>query len=222
MKDEMVCKTAQVVHMADGTPSTIEGQLRGTRLRIGDYREDEDLQVTTLKDYDVILGKAWLEKKNPSLDWKRNVVFLKTQGRTLKLEGVNPRRPGVHQLSAVQMKKVLRHKGKYEHCFLGILREEKERMECEGEPQHYDLKRKVDDILKAFADTMQPLPKGLPPERNVDHKIELPPGHDPPFRATYRMSPLELEELLKGRDGTCWRKATFVPACHRMERQYIS
>ena len=91
----------------------LRANLCGARLRIGDYREDEDLQVTTLKDYDVILGKAWLEKKNTSIDWKRNVVFLKTQGRTLKLEGVNPKRPGVHQLSAVQIKKVLRHKGKY-------------------------------------------------------------------------------------------------------------
>lgn len=51
------------------------------------------------------------------------------------------------------------------------------------------------------------LPAGLPPKREVDHRIELTEGsHDPPHRPCYRMSPLELQEsrrqvedyLLKG------------------------
>lgn len=39
------------------------------------------------------------------------------------------------------------------------------------------------------------LPKQLPPQRKVDHCIELVPGAKPPAMASYRMSPLELEEL---------------------------
>jgi hypothetical protein len=41
------------------------------------------------------------------------------------------------------------------------------------------------------------LPKGLPPKRAVDHKIELILGTRPLAKAPYRMSPKELEELRK-------------------------
>ena len=48
----------------------------------------------------------------------------------------------------------------------------------------------VQEILEGFSDVF---PKGLPrellPIREVDHKIELIPGAEPPHRAPYRMSP---------------------------------
>jgi hypothetical protein len=39
------------------------------------------------------------------------------------------------------------------------------------------------------------LPAGLPPQREVDHKIELVPGKSPPSKPLFRMSPTELSEL---------------------------
>ena len=39
------------------------------------------------------------------------------------------------------------------------------------------------------------LPAGLPPQRDVDHRIELVLGAGPPHRAPYRMSPKGLDEL---------------------------
>ena len=39
------------------------------------------------------------------------------------------------------------------------------------------------------------LPNGLPPERSIDHQIELVAGASPPYRPTFRMSPLELQEV---------------------------
>ena len=41
------------------------------------------------------------------------------------------------------------------------------------------------------------LPPGLPPPRDVDHRIELVPGAVPPSRPTYRLSATELAELKK-------------------------
>ena len=41
------------------------------------------------------------------------------------------------------------------------------------------------------------LPEGLPPKRQVDHKIELQPGSQPHHRSPYRMSPKEMEKLKK-------------------------
>ena len=41
------------------------------------------------------------------------------------------------------------------------------------------------------------LPVGLSPSRELDHKIELVPGVEPPHRAPYTMSPQGLDELKK-------------------------
>ena len=52
------------------------------------------------------------------------------------------------------------------------------------------------EALAAFRDVFpDDLPPGLPPSREVDHKIELIAGAQPPSRPTFRMSARELEEL---------------------------
>ena len=48
----------------------------------------------------------------------------------------------------------------------------------------------VQAILTDFADVfLKDLPTGLPPQRKLDHRIELVPGAEPPHKAPYRMSP---------------------------------
>ena len=39
------------------------------------------------------------------------------------------------------------------------------------------------------------LPKGVPPEREVQHQIEIEPGSKPPYRPPYRLGPAEQDEL---------------------------
>ena len=43
----------------------------------------------------------------------------------------------------------------------------------------------------------QPIPAGLPPQREMAHTIPLEEGHKPPSRPIYRLSPLEIEEATK-------------------------
>jgi hypothetical protein len=63
--------------------------------------------------------------------------------------------------------------------------------------------------LKEFRDVFpDDLPEGLPPRRDIDHKIELVPGSAPTNRPTYRMSPTELDELKKQLDELS--KAGFI------------
>ncbi len=53
-------------------------------------------------------------------------------------------------------------------------------------------------MLKQYADVFPAeLPAGLPPARDVDHRIELVPGSTPQSRPTFRLSGKELEELKK-------------------------
>src|SRR3984893_10129646 len=53
-------------------------------------------------------------------------------------------------------------------------------------------------VLEEYKDVFpDDLPGGLPPTRDIDHKIEIIPGSAPPVRAPYRMSVPELDELKK-------------------------
>jgi hypothetical protein len=57
---------------------------------------------------------------------------------------------------------------------------------------------RLSELLSEFSDVFQdPLPAGLPPERSEGHSIPIEPGHPPPFRSMYRLSPLEYLELEK-------------------------
>lgn len=53
-------------------------------------------------------------------------------------------------------------------------------------------------LLREFSDVLSGMPSGfMPPHRSFDHDIPLEPNSTPVFHATYRMSPLELDELKK-------------------------
>ena len=63
------------------------------------------------------------------------------------------------------------------------------------------LPRGISDLLEEYRDIFpSTLPKGLPPERSLDHKITLLPGSTPPVKQAYRMSDAELGELRRQLD----------------------
>jgi hypothetical protein len=53
-------------------------------------------------------------------------------------------------------------------------------------------------VIQKFKDVLtKELPNELPPKREVDHKIEVVPGSEPPSKAPYRLDQRELVELKK-------------------------
>lgn len=61
-----------------------------------------------------------------------------------------------------------------------------------------ELARRAAELLRLYCDVFpDKLPDGLPPSRDVDHRIELTPGAVPPSRPTIRLSASELAELKK-------------------------
>ena len=45
-------------------------------------------------------------------------------------------------------------------------------------------------LIKEYQDIFrEKLPKGGPPKRKVQHKIEINPGSNPPYRPPYRLGP---------------------------------
>ena len=54
---------------------------------------------------------------------------------------------------------------------------------------------KLQELLGRFEDVFKEIPAGLPPDRGVGHSVPLEPGHRPPYRPVYRLSPAEKEEV---------------------------
>ena len=183
----------RVVTLADGTESHCGQRLQQAQIQISGWRERLDLDVTPLRDYDVVLGKPWLTQHNPQVDWKVNVIHLEHNGRTLELRAATAgERNHVGRqrlLSALQVKRLART-GKAQ-SFLAIIRSSEEQLPAKEQPPGA-----CKQILEEFQDVFpKDLPAGLPPKRTYDHRIEIEPGQSPPFRPIYKQSYAELEEM---------------------------
>ena len=57
-------------------------------------------------------------------------------------------------------------------------------------------RKSLEKIIQEYRDVFpEKLPKGAPPNREVQHHIEIEPGSDPPYRPPYRLGPAEQDEL---------------------------
>ena len=177
------------VTLADGTPIVIEQEAKNVLLRIQDYHERVDLEVGPLDIYDVILGKTWLARHNPDIDWRTNTLTLKQDNRTITLQVDAQQRPRrIESISAIQFRKAAR---KSKEAYAVVVRpiQDKDASPTPTDPR-------IQSLLQEFQDVFpDDLPEGLPPARNVDHKIEVIPGSSTPFRPIYRLSLPELQTL---------------------------
>ncbi|MEL7520459.1 MAG: retropepsin-like aspartic protease/reverse transcriptase, partial [Cyanobacteria bacterium J06553_1] len=74
---------------ADGSAYAVS---TGLRTRRGVYTANTDFLVTTLQSYKIILGRPWLDKHNPVINWKHNTVDLphRNGGRVLMRRSRQP------------------------------------------------------------------------------------------------------------------------------------
>ena len=177
-----------------------------------------DFTVINIPQYEAILGKSWLDRWNPAINWKENNLQWKMGKRTIKAAGVSDAHAEknasslfkntvkIEEISVQRMRKL----AKTEPVYLPVVRT-KEVAEQGEDPTNEDqivtvnedqtkteYPMQVQEILNEFSDVFpKDLLAGLPPQRQLDHKIELVPGAEPPHRAPYRMSPQGLDELKK-------------------------
>ena len=71
---------------------------------------------------------------------------------------------------------------------------EREQQVLDNVPQVF--RKDLATLIKEYQDIFpEKLPKGVPPEREVQHQIEIEPGSKPPYRPPYRLGPAEQDEL---------------------------
>lgn len=57
---------------------------------MGDHDERLDLKIAPLPNHDIILGKPWLEKWNPSINWRTNAITFSIGSRHITINAVTP------------------------------------------------------------------------------------------------------------------------------------
>ena len=211
------------INLADGSTRVSQLYIKQACVNFGEeHTEFLDFTVIKIPYYEAILGKSWLDRWNPAINWKENSLQWRMGRRLIKVKGISKAHTAmnasslfdlsvtVESISAQRMRKI----AKREPVYLMVVRTNEESENAENEEQEptndgqivtvnddttrTEYPEQVQPILTEFSDIFpKELPAGLPPQRQLDHRIELVPGAEPPHRAPYRMSPKGLDELKK-------------------------
>ncbi|KAE8238369.1 hypothetical protein A4X06_0g8816, partial [Tilletia controversa] len=174
---------------------------------VGSDTRSETLQlaVAPLKHADVILGRPWLSRHNPDIDW--------TTGTILKLRStpnplVKPRTslspsPPVKSSSpapvriSVVSRGALAKLARSEKVYVAFIQPTSSPAPSPSpSPDEEALKKHSDDMLERFSPVFpEKLPSGLPPDRRVQHRIDEYPESTPVNGPLYRHSEKELKAL---------------------------
>ncbi|MGN6618758.1 MAG: reverse transcriptase family protein, partial [Ilyomonas sp.] len=195
-KNKLLCKPLQgcastMVKLANGHVENISECVYG-QLIIDGRDESIMLTVIELDGYDIILGMPWLVKHNPCVDWTSGDVKPTLNDNNIDMSDDNDGVTSFVELSALQLKRAVKKDDS--ELYLIIVRDESYELNMINENHQVETKQLIEQFSDVFPDD---LPAGLPPRRDVDHKIELEREAVPPTRAVYRMSPAELNELKK-------------------------
>lgn len=202
----------------DTSHATVVGECK-VMIQIKTWRALVPFKVMNLNNaFAAILGVPIQKKWRALLDMDNDTVTIRGAKKTHVLEGVRPKKyrmprkmPRVKP-SLLVIKQVEREFRKGTPMFLAFVKQiggavtctpqsseeipyEEDADDQEREPTTVDNAPEViKPLLTEFADVFEAPPAGLPPERHAGHTIPLEPGHAPPWRPVYRLSPAEKEE----------------------------
>jgi hypothetical protein len=154
------------VMVADGKKIENVGKCHKVKLQIRDFNLESEFYTVPLGGVDVVLGVQWLQTLGTySVNHQEHFIKFKWQGQTYKLYGFQP--PQTQVVSSQQMEKMIR-KGAttyFIHCLqMGI-----------QEPEQDFKNLEIQDLIQTHKKVFQDLPVDLPPQRRIEHIIEIKP-----------------------------------------------
>ena len=196
MKTKIVEEVLKVA-LADGSTSSRPLETTDARLAVGGYGDDQRLTVFPLDRYDVILGKPWLTRNNPAINYLTNEVKLGAESLIAGEPTGDAAVPSeLMFISGKQARHALRQGAEGYLAWQSSPDDSSSHEPRKEEPP--DKQRDFDELLQRFSDVFpDDLPSQLPPERSVDHEIEVEHNSTPPSKAVYRLSKPEMDELHK-------------------------
>ncbi|KAD4586323.1 hypothetical protein E3N88_23924 [Mikania micrantha] len=170
------------VEVADGNTVDIDTIIVGCTVNLNDHVFPIDLIPMHLGSFDVIIGMDWLATHRAEIVCHEKYIRIPlASGETLRIFGETASR-GLKLMSCTKAHKYLRKK-----CiaFLAHIVEKKEK------------EKRIEDVpvIRDFPEVFPDDLPGLPPERQVEFRIDLVPGANPVAKAPYRLAPSELQEL---------------------------
>ncbi|XP_071714872.1 uncharacterized protein [Rutidosis leptorrhynchoides] len=139
--------------------------------------------VMPIPSFDVVLGMNWLSDHKASIKCDREVIsFSVTGGKRVVARGDH----GRFRCPLLSMMKAQKSLSKGCDSFLAyVIDVKKEKKVVSDIPV-------VSEYPEVFPDELP----GLPPIREVEHKIELMPGATPVAKSPYRLAPSEIREMM--------------------------
>ncbi|CAH1440061.1 unnamed protein product [Lactuca virosa] len=170
------------IEMANGKTESTNCIYVGCTLTLDDHTFKIDLMPVPIKSFDVIIGMNWLSHRRVDIMCFEKAVRLNLpNSETLVIYGDKPS-TNLHIISCIQAQKCLR---KENHAFLAHI---------------VDTSQEVKDIqnipeVRDFPDIFPEELPGLPPQRQVEFRIDLVPRATPVAKSPYRLAPTETQEL---------------------------
>ncbi|XP_071921887.1 uncharacterized protein [Coffea arabica] len=149
---------------------------------IGERKMLVDLISLDIKGYDVIIGMDFLAHHHAKLDCRAKVLEFWISGEAILKLDVKSRLVSSAMISGIRARKML-HKGA-QGFLVFLINAPSDQVKLEDVP-----------VVREFLDVFPEELKTLPPEREVEFKIDLVPGTAPISKTPYRMAPAELKEL---------------------------
>nr|XP_017233486.1 PREDICTED: uncharacterized protein LOC108207560 [Daucus carota subsp. sativus] len=204
LKCELVKTKPMKVMVANGNQLVSHYECQGFSWNIGKHKFQTPVKTLPMGSYDLVLGVDWLGSLGPvTFDFKRLEMKFQKGEEIIVLQGnQGSDKPRLHQMTADQFVKSCERQ---EHGLLFILdvvhqpagsllslQSEEGNNKSEGnKEQLHHLLQEYSDIFKA--------PEGLPPERQIEHSIDLKEGSQPfsirPYRNSYNQKN-EIEKLV--------------------------
>ncbi|CAI7838608.1 unnamed protein product [Closterium sp. NIES-53] len=162
--------------MVDGTKLPIHGKST-LQLQIGALRWKPTLPITNIKGVDIILGRDFLKRFNPEIDWVNRKTCIYNNGKRVELRSWTDT-GSVPETTLARFERTVNESNTGYLALVMAAAEE--------------------EVLEQYKDIMpDDLPAGVPPARTHEHEIVEEPGAKPVSRAPYRLSPTELTDMKK-------------------------
>lgn len=171
----------QKAQLVDGTPAAAIGLLKNANLTVGKLKDKLTAHAIHIANYDLILGKPWLFKHNPSIDWKENRMEIAVSRDCIIINGEKAPTSRTRSQPApmlIASRKEVDSSAEMICCYIAN--------EIAGNAAPKSIK---DNFVKVF----EPL-RGMPPERRTKHQIKV-TSNDPIALPAYRMGFAELKML---------------------------
>ncbi|CAI7868457.1 unnamed protein product [Closterium sp. NIES-53] len=147
------------------------------------------LQVYVEAAARLILGRDFLKKFNPEINWVTRTASIYNQDKRVPL-------PNWSNTGDIPEETLARFEKDVKQTMAGFVALVTN--EDEGERKTLELPPAIQKLLEEFEDVLpDDLPDQLPPYRTHQHEIIEEPGSKPTFRAPYQLSPTELADMKK-------------------------